>query len=117
MDTSDLDAEARKVDRVLLDLLENMQTGQPGQPRPDTPPEFDLDEASDAEIARSAQDDPPAEPSQPQLDKAARDRIDRLFDAARKDRSQRATLKQALDTLGVFAEYENRFLDLFKQSH
>jgi hypothetical protein len=36
---------------------------------------------------------------------------------AAKDRSKAFELKQELDRLGVFKEYEDRFLDLFKKSN
>jgi hypothetical protein len=42
-------------------------------------------------------------------------RIKSLFDLAAKDRSKAFELKQELDRLGVFKEYEDRFLDLFKK--
>jgi proteasome assembly chaperone (PAC2) family protein len=43
-------------------------------------------------------------------------RIEELFAQAAKDRSKGFELKQELDRLGVFKEYEDRFLDLFKKS-
>jgi proteasome assembly chaperone (PAC2) family protein len=43
-------------------------------------------------------------------------RIDRLFEHAAKDRSKAFELKQELDRLGLFKDYEDRFLDLFKKS-
>ncbi len=43
------------------------------------------------------------------------ERIEGLFDQAEKDRSKAFELKQELDRLGVFKEYEDRFLDLFKK--
>jgi proteasome assembly chaperone (PAC2) family protein len=42
-------------------------------------------------------------------------RIEDLFVRAAKDRSKAFELKQELDRLGVFKEYEDRFLDLFKK--
>lgn len=42
-------------------------------------------------------------------------RIEELFEQARKDRSKAYELKRELDRLNLFAEYENRFLDLFKK--
>jgi proteasome assembly chaperone (PAC2) family protein len=42
-------------------------------------------------------------------------RIEGLFELARKDRSKAFELKQELDRLGVFKDYEDRFLDLFKK--
>lgn len=47
---------------------------------------------------------------------ADRDRIEELFDRAEKDRSKAFELKQELDRLGLFKEYEDRFLDLFKKA-
>ncbi|MFZ9936389.1 MAG: PAC2 family protein [Luteolibacter sp.] len=41
------------------------------------------------------------------------ERIEALFDAAAKDRARAYELKQELDRLGVFAAFEDRFLDLF----
>ena len=51
----------------------------------------------------------------PQLDARARRRLERLFVRAREDRTQALELKAELDRLGVFKDYEDRFLDLFKQ--
>jgi proteasome assembly chaperone (PAC2) family protein len=47
---------------------------------------------------------------------AQREHLDELFKLAAKDRSKAFELKQELDRLGVFKEYEDRFLDLFKKS-
>lgn len=43
--------------------------------------------------------------------------IERLFTACRTDRTHAYELKQLLDELGVFSEYEDRFLDLFKDEN
>lgn len=43
-------------------------------------------------------------------------RIETLFENSAGDRSQAFELKQELDRLGVFKEYEDRFLDLFKKN-
>jgi uncharacterized protein len=42
-------------------------------------------------------------------------RIERLFEQAQQDRSKAYELKRELDRLGVFMDYEDRFLDLFKK--
>ncbi len=42
-------------------------------------------------------------------------RIQRLFRQAAKDRSSAYELKRELDRLGLYREYEDRFLDLFKR--
>lgn len=42
-------------------------------------------------------------------------RIEQLFEQARGDRSKAYELKSELDRLGVFKDYEDRFLDLFRK--
>ncbi len=42
--------------------------------------------------------------------------VEALFDIAAKDRTKAFELKRELDRHGLFKEYENRFLDLFKKS-
>ncbi len=42
-------------------------------------------------------------------------RIEDLFALAQQDRSKAFELKNELDRLAVFREYEDRFLDLFKK--
>lgn len=51
---------------------------------------------------------------EPRLSPADEQRIEKLFQAAAEDRSRAYELKQALDELGVFREFEDRFLDLFR---
>lgn len=46
-----------------------------------------------------------------------RARIEELFAQATKDRSKTYELKRQLDQLGVFRDYEDRFLDLFERPH
>jgi hypothetical protein len=50
-----------------------------------------------------------------QTSPADRDGIETLFEQAEKDHSKAFELKQELDRLGLFKEYEDRFLDLFKK--
>ncbi|NQX01976.1 PAC2 family protein [bacterium] len=57
------------------------------------------------------------EPENPARNLAARDkqRVEELFVNAARDRSLAYALKQELDRLKVFHDYEDRFLDLFKE--
>jgi hypothetical protein len=55
------------------------------------------------------------EDSVPRPDSKESQRIERLFEEARHDRSRAYELKQELDRLGLFNEFEDRFLDLFKE--
>ena len=50
------------------------------------------------------------------LASADKQRIEQLFAQAAQDRSKAFELKQELDRLGAFKEYEDRFLDLFKKA-
>jgi len=61
--------------------------------------------------------EPEAGPAEPEHPDPAEERcIERLFDQAAADRSKAVELKRELDRLGVFAEYEDRFLDLFSKA-
>jgi uncharacterized protein len=58
-----------------------------------------------------------AEPAEePQLASTDKKRIEELFLRAEKDRSKAFELKQELDRMGIFKDYEDRFLDLFKKT-
>ncbi len=72
---------------------------------------------------RQPRDEDEEDEFQPELDESAggltrseRQRIEELFEQAAHDRSRAYELKRELDRLNVFAEYEDRFLDLFKAS-
>ncbi len=55
-----------------------------------------------------------AEAAEPErVNPAQRRRIEQLFAQAARDRSKAFELKHELDRLGLFKEYEDRFLDLF----
>jgi uncharacterized protein len=54
-------------------------------------------------------------PEEPQIRPEDERRIEQLFSQAEENRSKAYELKQLLDQLGVFDEYEDRFLDLFKK--
>jgi len=49
------------------------------------------------------------------LPHSAREKIERLFEEAKKDISKARELKEELDRWNVYKEYEDRFLDLFKK--
>ncbi len=56
------------------------------------------------------------EEEEPVLDASSVRHIEELFMAAEYDHARVEELKQELDRLGVFAEYEDRFLDLFRKA-
>ena len=66
------------------------------------------DTAGDETVPAAESDDPP-------LSLEDQRHIERLFGQAGQDRSTAYELKRELDRLGVFRDYEDRFLDLFKK--
>lgn len=116
MDLEQLDQHARSVQEGLLRLLEQMtQNAQQAFP-PATPANEGAEEEelgfSVPDFAGAAGGGAPE--AGVDLPAGDRDRIERLFRQASRDRSQALQLKAELDRLGVFESYENRFLDLFK---
>ena len=115
IDLLDLDAQGRQMDKVLLDMLHRMEAQAAAQRGED--PEFEPDQdAEDSADPDSTLGTVAAEPAEPTLDLSSRTELESLFEAARNDHAQTAALKAELDRLGVFKDYENRFLDLFKRA-
>jgi proteasome assembly chaperone (PAC2) family protein len=98
IDLTELAEQARAIGHQLGEILARVERAYAEQ-------EGDEEEGSLPEPAEE-------EPVTP----AARQRIERLFAQAQKDRSKAFELKQELDRLDVFKEYEDRFLDLFKKA-
>jgi proteasome assembly chaperone (PAC2) family protein len=103
LDLSELAEQARAVEEQLGELLARVEE----KFGPQTGAEDD-DEEEEGFL--------PEAPEEESLAPADRDRIERLFTEAARDRSKAFELKRELDRLGLFKEYENRFLDLFKKS-
>lgn len=107
IEVDELSKHAEAIDQTLLQMMEKMQEqGQLGSNAPDAPEPGEEFGASNE----------PATPRKPDIDDVARGRLEQMFAAAIADRSKSMALKQELDRLGVFKEYENRFLDLFKRA-
>jgi len=98
IDFTDLAEQSRVMDQQLADLLAGVEEDDEG-------PSFAVEEEPSGE---------PAE--EDRLRSPDKRRIERLFAQAGTDRSKAFELKQELDRLGVFKDYEDRFLDLFKKS-
>ena len=62
----------------------------------------------------SEEEEPMPEPERERISSFDRQRLEQLFVQAARDRSKAYELKQELDRLQAFGEYEDRFLDLFK---
>lgn len=103
IDFSELSEQAIEMDQKLGELLaqmqQAMQQGRQGGEEPEEPEE-DI-QLETAEDERMSSDD--------------RERIERLFEQAKHDRSTAYELKSELDRLEVYREFEDRFLDLFKK--
>ncbi len=103
IDLSELGEQAQAVEEQLGELLARVEE-QYGQ-------QFGESEDDDDEEAPSES----VEIEANKEEEVDRDRIDEMFVAAAKDRSKEFELKRELDRLGMFKEYEDRFLDLFQK--
>lgn len=101
LDFAELEQQAREIEEKLEEIVERVEQSV-GQP----------------EAAASFQM-PPEEEKEAEADEGLspkdKQRLEELFEQARKDRSRAYELKQELDRLKVFHDYEDRFLDLFKE--
>ena len=93
LDFEELREESREVDEHLRQVLERLEQSGP--------------EAGGEEFI-------PEIPGEDRLSMAHRDQVEELFMEAEKDRSKAFELKRQLDRYGVFKDYEDRFLDLFR---
>ena len=97
MDLSELEQQSEKMERQLGEILSHVEQAIS---RGETPEEDFLPEPEEPDLYLKPEDE---------------QRIEDLFEQSADDRSKAYLLKQELDRLGVFADYEDRFLDLFKQ--
>jgi proteasome assembly chaperone (PAC2) family protein len=100
LDFTELLEEAQRMDRHLGEILARVERAM-GSRAP---------EAAEPE-AESFQPEPEEEGGLGREDAA---HLEQLFEQAARDRSKAYELKTELDRLGVFREYEDRFLDLFQ---
>lgn len=100
IDLTELAQQAQEVGEKLGELLATVERSM-GQQEEDQP-EFETAYESD-------------EPTEHRLAPADEQRLEALFQQAGENRSKAYELKNALDRLGVFKEYEDRFLDLFRK--
>ncbi|GMV96072.1 MAG: PAC2 family protein [Phycisphaerae bacterium] len=109
LDFTQLKREARAVEKNLRQLLEQMSHAA-GQADPEAGEEWKVEEDEEPD-----ESEPPSS-GENRLDPRLQQRIERLFERAARDRSKALELKQELDRLGVFQQYEDRFLDLFRKA-
>ena len=100
LDFSELAEQAQMVEEQLAELMGDSEGS---------------DDEGGPEDGEEESDEPAAEP-EGKLSTGEEERIERLFDQARRDRKKAFELKHVLDRLGVFKDYEDRFLDLFRRA-
>ncbi len=100
LDFTGLDERSKIVDEEIEKLIDYFKSGA-ASPGPISDEEIES-------IKRSLD-------SVTKLPKSAKDKIEELFKSAEKDLSRAPELKSELDRWHVYKEYEDRFLDLFKQ--
>ena len=126
IDFAELDQQAKMVEKGLIQLLEKLEQAAREQAEAGgesfTVPEFaaadeDDDDEGNGETDETAKpESSPAVNKGPELDYATRRRIDAMFESAHENRDRAFHLKRELDRLGVFKQYEDRFLDLFRKA-
>lgn len=111
LDFTDLVEHAKAVEHQLGALISRVE-----QQDSDEANAEEGDELTAAEEAEEANPPTPPEPSPdlPPRPSSTRRAIEDLFDAASTDRAKAFELKGELDRFGLFKEYEDRFLDLFR---
>lgn len=109
LDLTELAEQAKLVEERLGEFLAAAEEAGGGG-------EEEEDENGGEEAAAEEQEEQPEPPQAEPRSPRRRERIEQLFEQAEKDRSKAFELKQELDRLGVFKEYEDRFLDLFKKA-
>lgn len=114
LDLGELESEAERIERSLSQHMEGLRrAAEAAGHSPELPTE------SEPEISAAE----PAPPPSPPMGKKRRtspeviEQIERLFAACREDRTKATALKSELDRFGLFKDYEDRFLDLFKQAN
>jgi proteasome assembly chaperone (PAC2) family protein len=100
LDFTELKEQVRVMEQQLGDLLAQVEKAYG--------PQFPQEEESEGYRPEATEEE--------RISAADEKRIDELFEQAKKDRSKAFELKQELDRLGVFKDYEDRFLDLFKKT-
>ncbi len=95
IDFTEIEDQARTMEGAFEEIFARIQRSRPDQPEEET----------------FAIESPPEQRLSPEDER----RIEELFTQAAEDRAKAYVLKRELDRLEVFAEYEDRFLDLFKK--
>ena len=102
LDFTELQQQADSIKAQLGKLLQRLQQ------------QMEKESADDEEAEDSPEAEAREKPERSALSVTDARRIEQLFEQAAADRSHAFELKNELDRLGVFEEFEDRFLDLFR---
>jgi len=109
LDFGKIREQAEEMDQRLLNLLERLnQQSDEGEEGEESFSFPEVEQSVSPPQGSSSGDNEP--------DPETKQRIETLFRQAREDRSKAHELKKELDRLGVFEQYEDRFLDLFRKA-
>ncbi|MCS7270615.1 MAG: PAC2 family protein [Gemmataceae bacterium] len=118
LDLSELQREAERVEQQLGELLARVEEQYRQLQSNDSGEEIHAEhESADtpSSVPRTDESSRHHRGRNGKLSPADREHIEQLFTEAAVDRSKAFELKRELDRLGVFKDYEDRFLDLFKK--
>jgi len=104
VDTSELDYEAKRIEEEIKKFVDYFKL--PEQLERKKP-------ISDEEIEKIKE----SLGTHTRIPDSAKEKIQRLFQEAKKDLSKARELKAELDRWDIYKEYEDKFLDLFKKGH
>jgi proteasome assembly chaperone (PAC2) family protein len=119
-DMAELDDNIRSIERGLIELLDRMNRAaaqarlSESEADEDGEGNFSVPSFVTDSDAKSNDSEDSADSEGGSVDPRTQRRISRLFERAQKDRTKALELKHELDRLGLFKEYEDRFLDLFR---
>jgi len=116
IDLTDLKQQATIVEKQLQQLMERLQAAAEDAASDEALTELEPGEEEEPPAPAAAASKPAPPAPEPQLDQRQKRRIEQLFQQALQDRSKAFDLKRELDRLGVFKQYEDRFLDLFRHA-
>jgi len=109
LNLEELSRHAEAMNDALLEAIERAQREQGTRESEETE-----EEEEEVAASPSSRDERP-KTTEPRLDEATHQRIERLFAEAQRDPSRAPALKGELDALSIFKRYEDRFLDLFRK--
>lgn len=104
LDFAEMEEQAGQIEKAQEEILHRLEETVEKSEESEEPEESAMAETVIPEV----------EQQKPRISPDDKERLEALFKGAQTDKSKAYKLKQELDRLNVFREYEDRFLDLFK---